>query len=93
MLHRFMSKGNFLQFSFTFGINTIFVRYKLFSAGFDNTEMHHIEINVKNDNAIPLTKTGYRSEIFPMKKGSILNKQEILEWFYKENGQEQLTLF
>ena len=88
-----MSLNKFLSFSFTFGINKIHIRYKLFSEGFDDTEMHHIEVNVENCNAIPLTRTGYRSEIFPMQKGKILSKEQILEWFYKENGQEQLTLF
>jgi len=83
----------FLEFSFQFGINRIDISYKLFSQGFDNTEMHHIEVNVENDRAIPLTETGYRSEIFPMQKGKILTKEEILDWFYEKNGNKQLTLF
>ena len=45
-----MSLNKFLSFSFTFGINKIHISYKLFSEGFDDTEMHHIEVNVENCN-------------------------------------------
>ena len=55
---------------------------------------HHIEVYVENNKPIPLTKTGYRSQFVNLEKEQVLTDEEIINWFFKENGYApQMTLF
>ena len=86
-----LEKEKFHIINFKYGSLPIRIEYSLFSEANYGSEMHHIQVFVKNDSAIPLTKTGYRSEIFPMRVGKRLTKDQIYEWFLKMNYEEDLS--
>ena len=76
-----------VEFSFTFMSLEISVVYTPEYFTTLDSRMDHIAINVENSTPIPLTKTGYRSEFVYTDKD--LTQQEIIDWFYKQNGAEQ----
>ena len=66
-------------------------RFQDFSEASFGSEMHHIQVFVENDSCIPMTKTGYRSEIFPMRVGKRLTKKQVHDRFFKMNFVEDKT--
>mgnify|MGYP003133272445 FL=1 len=82
-----MKHNRDVEFTFTFMSLEVSVVYtpKYFTTL--DSRMDHIEFHVENDTPIPLTKTGYRSEFVYTDKD--FTQEEIIEWFYKENGAEQ----
>ena len=86
-----MSLKKFFDLGIDYGNLHVKISYSIFSEASFGSEMHHIQVFVENDSCIPMTKTGYRSEIFPMRVGKRLTKKQVHDWFFKMNFVEDKT--
>ncbi len=54
------------------------------SSGFGG--LHHIAVNVKDDQPIPLTETGYKSHFYYDDTEGFLSDEQVINWFVQENN-------